>query len=795
MEGTAPTTTPFVGRLELLDQLRRRIDAVRDGQGGFTLLEGDVGTGKSTLARLLAEECRGRGLEVLVGRSSPTDNPPPFDLVRQALGPGVGDLLQDETELTSAGLVFAPPTPTDAIMIGFAPRVDSLQPTGAHGVEERLIENLGGPEMTSEGGRRRLIGSLTENLLYRARHRPTALILEDLHLADESSVEFLELLAPQVGNATLWVVATVLPQASLSGPRHALLERLEREGHAERVVVRPFTPNEVAEFVRVVHPGHPFENDAITRWHSQTGGNPLFLEQLLRSSDHTGAVDPRRTPETAERLLAELSHDEQRVVAVASVVGREIDFPLLLKASGEDEERLTEITDALVHRGLLREQPGERLEFVRDDFRLEVYQSLTDTRRRLLHRNVGEALESAAPANVVTIYALARHFYLGRVDEKASGYNRLAADFAIRAYSPSVAVEHLERALDAHRRASPRDGAGELDIVLPFAVQLDRVGELHRAERLLTSTLEPTRSQGALPAPQHSLARIYLARILVNQGRLDDAEKQLVLVESSDQESAPASTRIAVARLRGEIEYYRGHYRQSLAFHDRALAVARSINDPREIALEEVRRANVLGMIPDRVEEAIATYRRATELLLAIGDRAEAAYAELFLGVVLSQYGKNEEGLQALAHAAVHAEAAHDPRRLGWALFNTADLTRETGDLDAADQANQRARSILEGIGDRFGLCQTYIIAGKILLARGDLHRAELELLEAYRLVRELNAGADELEVVLRLAEVAQANGERPAARRRLEELERREILRLRPDLADDFAKLKERLA
>jgi tetratricopeptide (TPR) repeat protein len=794
MEGAAPTDLRFVGRLDLLDQLRRRIDGVRGGQGGLTLLEGEVGTGKTILARVLVDECRSRGLDVLLGRSSPTDNPPPFDLVRQALGAGESDLLPGNTELASAGILFAPTAPTDPVMIGFAPRVDAPFPAESRPLEERLLENLGGPQETSESGRRRLIGNFTEELLYRARRRPTALILEDLHRADEASIEFLDFLAPQVGPATLWVVATLLPQANLSGSRRALLERLERDGHAERVVVRPFTPNEVAEFVRVVHPGHTFENDEVTRWHSQTGGNPLFLEQILRT-DHGGVVDPRRSPETAERLLAELSHDEQRVVGVASVVGREIDFPLLLKASGEEEERLTEVTDALVRRGLLRERPGESLEFVRDDFRAEVYQSLTDTRRRLLHRKVGEAIESGAPANVGTMYALARHYYLGRVYDKAAGYNRLAAEFAIRAYSPSVAVEHLERALDAHRRAFPQDAAGELEIVVQFAVQLDRLGELHRAEKLLSSVVEATKSGEAVSAPQRALAQIYLARSLVHQGRLDDAEKLLVLVDEDATHAVPATARVAVARQRGEIEYYRGHYRPSLAFHDRALELARTINDPREIALEEVRRANVLGMIPDRVDEAIATYKQATEKLVAIGDKAEAAYAELFLGVVMSQHGQTQEGLKALALAAEHAEAAHDPRRLGWALFNTADLTRETGDLEAAEQANERSRTILEGVGDRFGLCQTYIIAGKILLARGDLPRAEIELLEAYRLVRELNAGADELEVVLRLAEVAHARGDLPATRRRLEELARREIVRLRPDLAEEYQQLKERIA
>lgn len=783
-----PAPVRFVGRLDVLDQLRRRMDSAREGHGGVTILEGDVGTGKSTVLRLLAAECRTGGLEVRSGRSTVADNPPPFSLVRNALGATAPPSPHPSPTIGSE-LDVVPGPPAAQVILGFAPRMEGDGVGDVRSTELQLLESLATSEDSSEAGRRRLINQLADELLYEAGRRPTVMLLEDLHLADEASLEFLEFLGPQAARAPLWVVATSQPLANLAGPRRAALERLETEAHAERVTLRPLTQNEVAEYVKLIDPAHAVDAEAVTRWFSQSGGNPLFLEQILKAPNVAPTVP---VPEAAVRSVAELPLDEQRIIGVASVLGREFPFDLLLKASGEDEERLAELTGGLVRRSFLRERPGEILEFVRDDWRGEVYQSLTDTRRRFLHRHAGDAIEATSPADVAAIYALARHFHLGRVDEKASGYNRLAAEFAIRAHAPAVAVDHLERALDSHRRAAPDDAIGEFELVVALAVQLDRVGELRRAEGLLKTALVDPRI-AEVPPRERELARVYLARILVNQGRLDDAETTLGAAKYWGGEGA-AAIELATARILGEIEYYRGEYLKSLAHHDRALAIARGMDDPREVALESVRRANVLGMVPGRVDEAIATYKDASEKLIAAGDPAEAAYAQLFLGVVLSQHGKNREGLDVLEKAAELAETAHDPRRLGWALFNIADLSRDEGDLDGADRSNRRSRAILEAIGDRFGLLQTFIISGKIRMSRGDLAGAELDLLEAFRLVRELHAPADELDVLLRLAEVALLRGDPDQARRRVKELERGEIARFRPDLAEEFVRLKERI-
>jgi tetratricopeptide (TPR) repeat protein len=792
----------FVGRLEVLDELRRRADRVRGGVGGLTLVEGEAGVGKSTLITELVTEARAKGMEVLVGRSAPFDDPPPLYPVRAALESHRPPTEESSTEEEGTGsLPFVPPSPSDMVMIGFAPRLDSADGRERWDARARLLDNVGAPSDPGEGERDRLFASLADQFLSLADRTPTLVVLDNVHRADESTLDFLEFLAPQVDTHPLWIVATALPFPALAEPRRGRLERLARAPSVHEVHIRPFTANEVADFVRQLTKDHPVSAEDITRWVSRTGGNPLFIEQLVRTrADHSpappGVVDP--TPATLVDLLEHqvrsLSEEEHRVMTVASILGPAFDFSVLLRASGEDEERLAEITERLVSRGILRERANEELEFVRDDLRSEIYSTLTDTRRRLLHRRAGEAIEATGAADVATVYALARHFHLGKVDNRAAEYNRFAAEIAAGAFSYSTARQHLEVALESHRRAFPEDAAGDLALTMELAVTLNRLGELGHAENLLREAESREALTRVATPVQRAFLRISLARVLTEQGRWDEAEKlSRELVGSADVRASP-ETLIAAHRLRGEILYYRGDYRDALADHDAALKLAREQNDERQIAMESVRRANVLGMLPERHEEALEAYQKASEELRRLGDNGEAAYALLFRGIVLSQCGRAEEGLKELREALRLAELAHDARRAGWALFDIADLLGERGELQPALEQNRRAREILERIGDRFGLIQTMIIQGKLLLKSGDTKTAEIELLDAYRLVRELNASADELDVQLRLAEVALANGDASGARARTEELERRGLARVRPDLVHDLQQLRHRL-
>ena len=798
MAGSARVERPFVGRPEAVDALRRRSDAVRLGRGGLTIVEGEPGVGKSTLIEGMVREARGKGIQVLLARARALDNPPPYQLLKDALGmrtPEAGAESRPVDSLPST-LAFAP---TAAVPD------EGGGPRPMFGPESWLLEDpfAGGlnPAVGS-GDRARYDQVLARQILDLGDRAPTMIVLEDLHLADEGSLEALAALAPQLETRALWVVLSRLPLAALSGPRRARLEAIERSTEAEHVTLRPFTSGEAEEFLRQLGGAGPVPAEEVIRWQSQSGGNPAFLEQLLRRRDRL-ALHPQEPPvaptaafpEYLTRQLEGLPAPEERVLAVASVLGREFSFAVLLRASGEEEESLAELVQELVGRGVLRERPDESLEFLSEALRDQAYARLTEARRRLLHRRAAEALETGVAADVPTIYALARHCFLGKVDEKAVVYNRMAAEFAARSHSPLVAREHLERAREALGRLRLREPVAELEVAVELAVQLDLLGHLDRAEELLKATLTSVDPLPESPPALRSFAAVCLARIYSDQGRWDEVDRITADLLRSGEGALGPQTSLALHRLRGEFLYYRGRYDESLQEHDKALAIARARNDAGAVAAERVRRANVLGMIPGRFEEAVRDYREVIAELLRRGDKSEAAYAQLFLGVVLSQYGRTDEGLEALREARLSAEAAQDPRRLGWALFNIADLERERGGLEVAQVSNAEAREILERIGDRFGLVQVHIIEGKIRLLTHELPAAELALLEAYRLARELNVPADEVEVLLRLAELAFARSDRAQAEARARELERLGIVRLRPDLAEDWERFRARLA
>jgi predicted ATPase len=783
MATEAGSRRPFIGRVETVEALHRRFEDARAGTGGVTLLVGGTGVGKSALVADLVRDIRARGVRVLVGRALALDDPPPFSLIRSAIQSARDDPTLHSDEAPTLG--------GDSFLIGFAPRIGEPTFPAPAGLEERLLEALGETDERGETSRERVWSGIAEQFLEFTHRGPMVLVLEDLHRADESSVAAVEFLANQLQNRPLWILATSRPYASLSESGRARLESFEGATHARRIVLRPMTSGEVADYLRMSDPSREFSPEEVTRRYSETGGNPLLLQQLDRRisvSEETGRPAAPLPP---------LDPEAHRTLDVAAVLGPEFPFGILLRASGEDEERLAEAVDRLVAHGLLYERPGELLAFPEDRLRDEAYGRLTESRRRLLHRRAGEALEAMGNADLTTIYALARHFYLGRADEKSVQYNRIAAEIANRALAPDVARDHLARALESQRALNPDDRDAESELVLELARTTNELGRLQEAEGLLRDFLDHGKEDPRLSARSRATLEIYLARVLSDRGDWRAAGELARKVLSSPGLEGQQLVQLGAHRLLGEAYFYEAHYPEALAEHTEEIRLAREAGNERAVALGQSRRAGVLGMM-NQPEKAIAEAREAAAALERFGPARESAQAHLFLGVLLTNLPTppphHEEAIAEFAEAIRLAEKAQDPRRVGWALFNTADILRDAGQFEEAVEKAERARETLSRIGDKFGLVQSIITRGKIAIDRGEYDLAEADLLEAYRLVRELNAPADEVDVVLRLAQLSYARGDRASARRRVVELERRNLPAIRPDIADDFERLRRAL-
>ncbi|HLM91919.1 MAG TPA: AAA family ATPase [Thermoplasmata archaeon] len=785
MTDVARTGRSFIGRTETVEALHRRLDEVRGGAGGVSLLVGETGIGKSTLISQFVQEIRARRIRALVGRSLALDDPPPFSLLRSAIDSARDDpvIQSDENPFFGAG----------AVMIGFAPGLgDAAFPTPV-GIEERLLEALGGTETPSPTTPDQVLTGIADRLLEFTRHGPTVMIFEDLHRADKSSLAAVEFFAKELKERPLWILATSRPPASLSAFGRTRVEAFESAAGAARIVLPPMTSEEVASFLRLNEPSREFSPGEVARRYSETSGNPLLLQQLDHRNSPGGPLDG---PTGAS--LAPPDEVERRTLDLASVLGPEFPFALLLGASGENEESLAEVVDRLVGRGLLFERSGEVLEFPQDRLREETYDFLPERRRRTLHRKAGEALESLGDTDVSLVYTIARHFYLGHESQKSVHYNRIAAEIAERALAPEAAWDYFSRALESQRELTPENLDDEAELVLALGRITEELGLLQDAEGILEDFLDRERNDARLSPGRRATLELFLARVRIDQGdnpaAAELAEKVLATPGLEDQ----LLVRIAAHRQLGMTLYYAANYPEALAQHTEEIRLARETGNDLVVARAQVWRVANLAML-GQTQDAIAEAREATATRDRLGSVRESAMAHLFLGDILadarSTPRQRDEAKVQFAEAIRFAEKAKDPRRIGWALYKTAELLLEAQRLEEAVVKVQRASDIFGQIGDRVGLSMSLKVRGQIATDQGAYELAETHLLEAFRLLQGLKHALEEIDVVLRLAQLSQLRGERDAAREYFAELERRNLLTARPDLAVEFERLKIALA
>jgi tetratricopeptide (TPR) repeat protein len=245
------------------------------------------------------------------------------------------------------------------------------------------------------------------------------------------------------------------------------------------------------------------------------------------------------------------------------------------------------------------------------------------------------------------------------------------------------------------------------------------------------------------------------------------------------------------------VYYYDGRYPEALAHHTEEIRLTREVGNVRLLVRAQIWRVAALAMMGE-MTVAIAEAREVTVTRDGFGSVRESAQAHLFLGDMLADARcaaeLRSEAIGEYATAIRLAETAKDPRRIGWALYKTAELLREAGREEEAVEKVQRAVDLFERIGDRVGLSMSKKVQGQIAMDQGALDRAETELDEALRLLSGLKHTLEEIDVVLRLAQLAARRGDNATARRRLTELVRQNLSGVRPDLVTEYTQLRESL-
>jgi hypothetical protein len=358
-----------------------------------------------------------------------------------------------------------------------------------------------------------------------------------------------------------------------------------------------------------------------------TGGNPFFIEQLLKDDGPLAADHGDRTPATGVRHVVarrvnDLGPEARHVLDAAAVTGAEFELALLAEVAGRPVDATLDVLDTAVRARLIAELPGEpgRYTFVHAIVRDTLAGSLTETRRNRLHELIADRLEGRAAADPDRyIVALASHAL-----EAASGAGdpERAADVAARAADLAGAVLAFEDAAGLLRRAlsvlERRGGstARRAELLCSLVEVLERAGSQAEARTALAEARKLARAADR----SDLLARAALAAggtgvtILGTDSELvAELEHALDAIGGSD----PVLRVRLLARLAIELAYDQDPTRRE-SVSSEALRSARHLDDPAALAAAlNARHVALWG--PDHSWQRL---RVATEML-ELAERAE----------------------------------------------------------------------------------------------------------------------------------------------------------------------------
>ncbi|MBI2896976.1 MAG: tetratricopeptide repeat protein [Deltaproteobacteria bacterium] len=600
-----------------------------------------------------------------------------------------------------------------------------------------------------------------------AARSPLVLTFEDLHLAQNESLDLIHYLIDELEGAPVLIICTCRPEilsrygdwwAGTSTSDHVRMElaalgRDDSEQLFESLLQKcPEIPDELVEAACDMAGGSPFFLEQMVR---------IFLENgtLLARRDGTWAVDleqldsaqlPLTVDDAIQARIGALSAPErellERATTMGSVfwlgalvaLGREGRDPPELWGGGEDlAPQYRDTLAGLMDRDYILKLPDSS---IAGD---EEYAFKHNLERDMLHRLaspgtlkrnhllLAQWLEHRVGEKAEEQYELlAQHYELGGARFQAAHNYIAAGDLARRRYANAKAADYYGRGLemlgedDAVKRIDTLHNLGD---VCQIAGRNEEALQAFNRMLVLAWRLD-LRSKGG--AAHNRIGRAYR-----DTGRLEDAMRHLgaglALFDGIDDERGKASSLDDI----GKVHWLRGNYELSLKFLEQALDARRRLGDKRSIALS----LNNLGLVhmdSAHYRDAREAFEQSLALRREIGDMPGVVASLNNLGTVFQDQGDHRRSLDLWAEALEGAREVGDRLRQAYLLTNIGEAHYRMKQFDESIRILRQAEEIADQLGDRLlggecarGLGKAHMLAGDLPKAR-ELLRKAIDLFE-----------------------------------------------------------------
>jgi tetratricopeptide (TPR) repeat protein len=691
----------MVGRDSERAALLRGLNAAIGGRGSIVLVGGEPGIGKTRLTQDLIADARQRGCLSLVGHCYEGEGAPPYI-------PFI--------EILEYSARVIPPATFRRTLGDSAPEVAKLMPE-----LRRIFPDIPPPiELPPEQHRRFLFNAYREFIDRSCRVTPAAVVLEDLHWADEPTLLLLQHLAHTMATTPLLVVGTYRDvELDVTRPFARTLETLIRQRLASRISLQRLSQSAVESMLRGLS-GQPPPSSLSRVVFEETDGNPFFVEEVFQHLAEDGKlfdaggvwrsdlrVDTLAVPEGVRlvigRRLQRLSEAARRVLTTAAIVGRTFSVPVL---EALENRAADVVVDALeeaerAHLVAAESSPREaRYRFVHELIRQTLAEALSMPRRQRLHARVAEAIERVYPATPEKYAsALAHHLYQAgtAVDAgKTSQHLLIAAEQARTSAAHEESLAHLDRALSLWE--------GDRD---------SRVADIHK--RRATALRSLGRSSEAIDALEQAIAlfdetahredsaasSFELAYMLIWYARIDAAIRVTGKALTRLGDSAPV--------LRSSLLFVHaastclGDPDAGFATLAEAQRIQQTLDNPDVDRLAAMLEVHMRGFVA-HFERAIDVRRDAAQRCRAARDVWGDVDTAVWEPLAAIYCGRPLDAAPLLEEYEPVAERVGHQTVLWFLKLSNAMAAFTRGELDAAESAARRSREFgqAQGIGWRF---------------------------------------------------------------------------------------------
>jgi tetratricopeptide (TPR) repeat protein len=605
----------------------------------------------------------------------------------------------------------------------------------------------------------------------------TVLVVEDAHLMDDASADLMRRLATRVDSCPWLLLLTRRDQDAGFSPTPG--------PSLTSVSPAPLTAEASLELAQTALEDHPLPPQALDTLAARSGGNPMFLEALVLEAGRSGSVAD--LPESVEGLMTSqidrLDPADRTVLRYAAVLGMVVDEEALGTLlhdhaqgwSADDDPALSQSSKAALRRlrGFFVQERG-RLRFRHQLMRDVAYEGLPFSRRKLLHGQVGSALEASTPSPESQCELLSLHFFHAENFGKAWHYSVTAGERARAKFANGEAIDFFERAVEAARRDASIPGpevgvvleklgdvrdlaglpAGAVDAFrlarrhlrddrvalanLSFkeARTAQRVGRVSQSLGLITRALH---ALGGDTSPEARRARSMLATRYswgrLTQAKHDDALRWATLAAREAEDSADKAT-LAHAYNGLHLAHFHAGRKEDLPYALLALLAYEELGDLAGMG-HSANNIGVEALDEGRWTEAIELFERAGRSFRRLGDEANQANAVYNLADVLVRQGRTDEAEPLLADALRIARAVEDEELVALSLREHGRALAGLGRWDEALQQLDGARTRFTALGATSELVAVCTAEAECLLLAG----RDDEAFSALRGAEEVHAG------------------------------------------------------